>query len=168
MQNRSQAREGLSIQTVEETMKDLSPFPADRFDCIIHPVSNCFVDDVRPVWSEAFRVLGRGGTLLSGFNNPDVYLFDPETMGSTGKLEVGNRLPRSDMDRWDEGQKRAKAEQGVPMEFSHTLELLIGGQMDAGFMLAVLYEDNDLQGENVLINECMRPYVAARALKAAR
>ena len=158
-------REGLRIETVEGTMKDLSPFPADRFDYIVHPVSNCFVDDVRPVWKEAYRVLKSGGTLLSGFNNPDVYLFDVEVMASTGKLEVRYSLPYSDLDRLDEAQRRSKADQGVPMEFSHTLELLIGGQIEAGFALIGLYEDNDTPGENAPINRHMRPYLATRAMK---
>ena len=159
-------REGLEIETVEGTMKDLSPFPANRFDYIVHPVSNCFVDDVRPVWREAYRVLKPGGSLLSGFNNPDVYLFDTDAMAS-GRLEVKFRLPYSDLERLDEEQSRSKADQGVPMEFSHTLELLIGGQMEAGFALVGLYEDRDLPGENALINQHLWPYIATRAVKGS-
>ena len=158
-------REGLRIETVEGTMKDLSPFAANRFDYIVHPVSNCFVDDVRPVWNEAYRVLRPGGALLSGFNNPDIYLFDVEVMASAGKLEARNRLPYSDLERLDAEQRSSKAEQGVPMEFSHTLELQIGGQMEAGFTLIGLYEDRDLPGENALINQYLRPYIATRAVK---
>ncbi len=38
-------------------MADLSVFPDGRFDLIVHPVSNVFAPDVKPVWREAYRVL---------------------------------------------------------------------------------------------------------------
>ena len=47
-------REGLEIATVEGDMRDLSVFEDGSFDLIVHPVSNVFVPDVRPVWREAF------------------------------------------------------------------------------------------------------------------
>ena len=59
-------------------MRDLSVFEDGSFDLIVHPVSNVFVPDVRPVWREAFRVLRPGGALLSGFDNPVIHTFDQE------------------------------------------------------------------------------------------
>lgn len=70
------ARDGLRLTAVEVDMRDLSCFPAASFDLVVHPVANCFVPDVRPVWREVYRVLRPGGCLLSGFNNPALYLFD--------------------------------------------------------------------------------------------
>ena len=61
------ARDSLQIRTVEGDMADLSQFSDSSFDLIVHPVSNTFVPDVRPVWKEAFRVLRQDGALLSGF-----------------------------------------------------------------------------------------------------
>jgi len=69
-------REGLAIEAVLGDMADMSVFPDARFGLSVHPVSNVFVPDVRPVWREAFRVLRPGGTLLAGFMNPVYYLFD--------------------------------------------------------------------------------------------
>jgi SAM-dependent methyltransferase len=69
-------REGLTIETVQGDMADLSVFMESRFNLIIHPVSNVFVPDVKPVWREAYRVLRSGGKLLSGITNPVYYLFD--------------------------------------------------------------------------------------------
>jgi len=57
-------RDGLEIEIVEGDMRDLSAFPAASFDLIVHPVSNTFVPDVRPVWREAHRVLRPGGDLV--------------------------------------------------------------------------------------------------------
>ena len=64
------AREGLSIRCVRGDMANLECFPDESFDLIFHPCANCFVDDIKPVWHEAFRVLRPGGELLSGFSNP--------------------------------------------------------------------------------------------------
>lgn len=50
-------RDGLPLSTILGTMTDLSRFKDGSFDLIVHPVSNCFVEDVRPVWTEAYRVL---------------------------------------------------------------------------------------------------------------
>jgi SAM-dependent methyltransferase len=79
-------RHDLPLTTVLGDMADLSMFPDRAFDLIVHPVSNCFVPDVRAVWTEAFRVLRRGGALLAGFNNPAVYLFDYELADREGLL----------------------------------------------------------------------------------
>jgi SAM-dependent methyltransferase len=51
------ARENLALRLVEGDMANLSLFSDAAFDFIVHPISNCFVPDVRPVWKEAFRVL---------------------------------------------------------------------------------------------------------------
>lgn len=55
-------REHLEIQTVLGDMADLSFFLDESFDLIVHPVSNVFVSEVRPVWQEAYRVLRPGGS----------------------------------------------------------------------------------------------------------
>ncbi|MEA3340564.1 MAG: class I SAM-dependent methyltransferase, partial [Chloroflexota bacterium] len=88
-------RDRLEIATVEGDMADLSAFPEQSFDLIVHPVSNCFIPDVRPVWAESFRVLHSGGALLAGYNNPARYLFDWE-LYERGILEVKHALPYSD------------------------------------------------------------------------
>jgi SAM-dependent methyltransferase len=51
-------------------MADLSQLASGSFDLVFHPVSNCVVTDVRPVWRESVRVLRSGGRLLAGFLNP--------------------------------------------------------------------------------------------------
>ncbi len=52
------------------------PVPRDRFDVVFNPVSNVFRPELAPVWRESFRVLRPDGTLLAGFVNPDVFIFD--------------------------------------------------------------------------------------------
>src|SRR5215211_8276530 len=86
-------REGLDLRTVEGDMADLSLFADESFDLVFHPVSNLFAPEVRPVWAEAFRVLRRGGSLLAGFLNPAVYIFDLDLVDSSGDVRVRYALP---------------------------------------------------------------------------
>ncbi|MCJ7623780.1 MAG: class I SAM-dependent methyltransferase [Anaerolineaceae bacterium] len=154
-------RDGLTIHTVQGDMRDLSVFSDECFDLIVHPVSNCFAPEVRPVWREAFRVLRSGGSLLSGFNNPAIYLFDYERYDQ-GFLEVKNPLPYSDIESFSEQERQEYIQKGDPFEFSHSLDDQIGGQIDAGFLIAGFYEDC-APGE--LMEKYMPSFMVTRALK---
>src|SRR5512143_2671186 len=131
-------------------MKDLSAFRDMTFDLIVHPVSSCFIDDVLPVWKEAARVLKVGRSLLSGFNNPVAYAFDYALMETAGKLHVKHSVPYSDLEVLDHREGEDRLARGVPFEFSHTLQALIGGQMEAGLVMTALYEDHDKPGDNIV------------------
>lgn len=155
-------REGLSIHTVQGNMKDLSAFESGSFDVVFNPVSVCFVDEVRPVWREVARVLKPGGALLTGFANPWFYLFDMVAF-ERGELLANKALPYRDIDDPEtiaELQKR-----GDMVEFSHTFEDLVGGQLEAGLLLTHMFEDSwsewgALQGR-------AKAFWATRAVKAA-
>lgn len=158
-------REDLSLLTVEGDMADLGRFAAETFDLIVHPVSNVFVPDVRPVWREAYRVLRPGGALLAGFTNPALYLFDLDLAERTGVLQVKHRLPYSDLDSLSIKERQRYAEEGTPLEFSHTLEDQIGGQIDVGFAITGFYEDADRDEEWDVLGRYMHTFMATRALK---
>src|SRR5215212_2641707 len=155
------AREGLDLQTFEGDMADLSRFGDESFDLVFHPVSNLFAPAVRPVWREAFRVLRRGGLLLAGFMSPAFYIFGSQE-GGLEKLEVRFRLPYSDLESLNEEERARLDAEGVPLEFGHTLEDQIGGQLDAGFYITGLYEDRHRW---LRLAEFMPTYVATRAVK---
>ena len=157
-------RDKLDIATVEGDMRDLSEFSDGSFDLIVHPVSNVFVPDIRPVWVEAFRVLRPGGVLLTGFTKPVVYLFDYEAY-ERGVLEVKYPLPYSDAEVLSEEKKQEYLESSQALEFSHSWEEQIGGQTDAGFLIGGLYEDRDKEEDNDLLSKYMPVYVATRAVK---
>jgi SAM-dependent methyltransferase len=154
-------REGLTLETVEGDMTDLSVFPAERFDLLVHPCSNCFVPDVRPVWREAYRVLRPGGTLLSGFINPVQYIFDDDK-SKQGILEARFRIPYSDLTSLSDAERQRYLDQEEPLLFGHTLEDQIGGQTDTGFAINGFYEDTDLDS---LIGRYLPHYVVTRARK---
>lgn len=155
-------REGLGLRLVEGDMADLSAFPDASFDLIFHPVSNVFVPDVRPVWAEAYRVLRPGGALLAGFMNPLQYIFDFDRMENQGELEVRYSIPYSDLTSLDEERRQKYLDEGAPLEFGHSLDDQIGGQLAAGFLLAGFYEDNDPE---LLLSKYIPSYIATRAIK---
>ena len=156
-------REGLQIRLEEGDMADLSIFPDECFNLIVHPVSNVFVPHLVPVWQETFRVLRPGGILLSGITNPYIYLFDYELLDEKGVLDVRYSLPYSDVDDLPLPQLQERIGRGEPLEYSHTLEEQLGGQLQAGFILTGFYEDNF--EEDYILNDYFPGFMAVRAVK---
>ncbi len=153
-------REGLEIATLEGDMADLGAFDDESFDLVFHPCSNSFVPDVLPVWREAFRVLRPGGFLLAGFVNPVIYTFD-QVAFERGELHVKNTIPFSDLEDLSEEDRAHFATIDEPLNWSHTLETQIGGQLAAGFHLVGLLEDH---GTDALSN-FMKTNLMTRAVK---
>lgn len=153
-------REGLNLVTVEGDMRDLGAFPDGKFDLIVHPCSNLFVPEVRPVWRECARVLKRGGVLMAGFVNPVLYLFDQKKIDE-GILEVRHELPYSDLASISESERDAYIRAEEALEFGHTLTDQIGGQLDAGFVITGFYED---RWEGQPPAEYTATYMASRAV----
>jgi len=131
-------RDGLTLRTVLGDMRDLSVFDEGSFDVLFNPVSNVFCPDLDPVWHEAFRVLRSGGVMLTGFLNPDLYIFDIEAMDERQQLIVRHRLPFSTLDLTTE--ERIRSHGDGPIEYSHSLTTQVGGQLKAGFRLTQFIE----------------------------
>ncbi|MCU1290480.1 MAG: hypothetical protein JWN60_2709 [Acidobacteria bacterium] len=157
-------RENLHIRLEKGDAADLSRFADESFDLIFNPCSNCFMENLEPVWRECFRVLRRGGALLTGFNNPLVYIFDSEAEEKEGVLRVRHRLPYSDSESLNEAEKAARIARKDPFEFSHTLDGQIGGQIAAGFLIAGFYEDY-WTNEARLLNRYAPTFISTRAIK---
>ena len=155
------AREKLQINTVEGDMVDLSAFQDSSFDFIVHPISNCFVPKIRPVWKEAYRILRPGGTMISGFCNPIRDSFDWDLFDQ-GIYQVRYPVPYSDLTSLTEEERAKRLDLNEPLEFGHSLEDQIGGQLDAGFHLIGFYED---VWEFEKISDYMPLFIATRSLK---
>ncbi len=155
-------RDGLEIHTVEGDMADLSAFDNACFELIFHPVSNIFTPHLRPIWQESFRVLAPGSVLLAGLSNPLSYIFDYELMEQQQRLEVRHSIPYSDIGSLPPDALQRYLDSGVPLEYGHSLEDQIGGQLRAGFHLTGFYEDID---PDSILNRFISTYIATRAIK---
>jgi SAM-dependent methyltransferase len=157
-------REGLDIAFEQGDMADLSRFQDETFDLVFHPVSNVFSEHILPVWQHCARILKPGGRLLSGFMNPDFFMFDHEDIDRGGPLQVSFALPFADIDQLSHERIMARQQRGEALEFSHSLQSQIGGQLEAGLMLAGFYEDNwDTQATP--LNDYMPTSMATLAIK---
>jgi SAM-dependent methyltransferase len=158
-------REHLSIDTLQGDMADLSAFQDSCFDLIVHPVSNLFVSDVHPVWAEAYRVLRPGGILLAGMVNPILFLFEWEEITGGAPLAVRYRLPYSDLEQRKAAILDRQKSNGDPLEFGHTLDDLIGGQLQAGFILTGFYEDWFDEKDQIRLADHIATFFATRTIK---
>lgn len=149
------AREGYSIDIIRADMTKPLSFADESFDLVFHPVSNCYVREVKPIFSEVFRILKHGGIFLGGYDNSINYLLDDDekTIINTMPFDpLVNEEHRCQLERTDCG-----------MQFSHTLEEQLGGQLEAGFVLTHLYGDTN--GSGYLHEKNVETYLAVRAVK---
>lgn len=148
-------RENYDIKLIREDMTKPLPFEDETFDLIFHPVSNSYIEDVIPLWKECFRVLKKDGILLSGLDNGINYVFDDEETSLTYKL------PFNPLKNKQQYEDSIKNDWGI--QFSHTIEEQIGGQLEAGFTITDIYGDTNGVGS---LHEFNIPtFYATRAVK---
>ena len=148
-------RERYQIHAIEGDMTKTLPFEEETFDIIFHPVSNCYIKDVQHVFNEAYRVLKKGGIFLAGLCNEINYMVDEEEKEIIWKMPFDPSV--------DERAKQYMIKLDCGMQFSHSLEEQIGGQLKAGFTLLDLYEDTNGEGRLHELN--IKTYIATKAIK---
>ena len=148
-------REGYDIRIIRADMTKPLPFDDNAFDLIFHPVSNCYVREVRPIFRECFRVLKPGGALLGGYDMGINFLVDEK------EERIVNSLPFDPITDPALMAQLQKNDDGV--QFSHTLEDQVGGQLAAGFQITDLYEDTNGYGR--LHDMGIPTFAAIRAVK---
>ena len=148
-------REGYHIEILQADMTKPLPFPDETFDLIFHPVSNCYVEEVEPIFKECYRILKKGGIFLGGYDLGINYLFDED------ETEVKHGLPFNPLKDPALYDLSMKNDWGI--QFSHTLEEQIGGQLKAGFTLTHLYEDTNGAGKLHELN--VPAFIATRCIK---
>lgn len=148
-------REGYDIDIVRADMSKPLPFADESFDVIVHPVSNSYIRAVDPLWRECFRVLRPSGVLLAGMDNGINYIFDD------AETQLAHSLPFDPVSDPALMEELQKTDSGV--QFSHTFEEQVGGQLKAGLVLTHLFED--VNGEGRLHEMNIPTFVATRAIK---
>jgi SAM-dependent methyltransferase len=158
---------GLDLSIEQGSMTDLSRFERESFDLIVNPVSNPYVPDLPPVWKECARVLVGGGRLISGSINPLNYLFS-ENEGHEGEgLEVVYPLPFVESETLSSEELQAAISRDMVFTWSHSLEDIIQGQIEAGFLIAGLQESRRTDPRAPSINRYSPTYIATLAIRSA-
>jgi Methylase involved in ubiquinone/menaquinone biosynthesis len=150
-------REGYAVRIIRGDMTKPLPFADGEFDLIFHPVSNCYVREVKPIWRECWRVLKDGGVLLSGTDHYVNYIVDDS------ETRIIHHLPFDPLADEEQRLQLERTDSGI--QFSHTLEEQINGQLEAGFTLLSLYEDTNGEGRLHELN--IPTFLAMRSIKLA-
>ena len=113
------------------------------------------MEKVRPIFRECYRVLKKGGIFLGGYDIGFNYVFDER------EEKIIRSLPFNPLK--DQSLYEASLKNNDGIQFSHTLEEQIGGQLEAGFRLTHLFEDTN--GEGNLHEHNIPCFIATRCVK---
>lgn len=148
-------REGYQVEIIKADMTKPLPFDDESFNIIFHPVSNCYVEKVEPIFKECYRILKKGGILLCGLDTGINYIVD------TREEKIINSLPFNPL--INENNRKQLKEEDAGIQFSHSLTEQIGGQLKAGFILTDIEEDTNGEGRLHELN--IPSFIMTRAVK---
>jgi len=162
-QDRIYARKlDLDLKLIRGDMRDLSMFDDESFDLVYNPTSTCYIDSVRGMYAHVFRILRPGSYFLTSVTNPVLYLFD-EQKALKNKLRIKYTIPFSTLKSPKRRQVEKIMKGNDTIEFSHTLNDLLGGITDSGFLIQDIYSDGSgFYMMDSFINDC---HLAVRAYK---
>lgn len=125
------AANGLTLETLEASMEDLSRLASDAFDVVVQPVSACYVSDLGRVYREVHRVLKLGGLYLLQHKQPGSLQASSEWIADSYGVRIqhasGQRLPKA-------VEYSVNREAGT-IEFLHSLDSMLGGLCRQGFAI---------------------------------
>lgn len=150
-------REGYTIEIVKADMTEGLPFEDAGFDMVLNPVSLCYVRECASIFQEVARVLAPGGTFLAGFDFGGFnYVVDE------AEERIVHSLPFDPVA--DPSLAAELAEQDSGMQFSHSLEEILGGMLHAGLAIDDVFDDTNGEGRLAELN--IPTMLAVRAHKA--
>ena len=158
---------GYSARLIQGSMNAMPMFREGEFDLVIHPVSTCYLRDIRPVFLEVSRVLRGGGLYISQHKSPvnvqaslttqrGKYVLDTEVGEQAVAVQPGQPSPLRECNS---------------QEFAHSLESILGGICRAGMHIEDLSEpehakpdaDVDSPGHRA---QFIPPYIRVKARRA--
>jgi len=104
---------------------------------------------------------------LTGFLNPDEFIFDFEALDARGEFVVKHPLPYVEHETMSAEVRATRLRENAMFHFSHTMEALLGGLVKSGFAITGFYEDRRPESDGNPIRHFMPSYYVARAQKLA-
>ena len=133
---------GLKADARVGDMRNLSFLEDECVDYVICPHSLNFISSLDEFYSESYRVLKKGGKFLFGAANPVLYMFDDKC--ETRKLKVKYTIPFSDETSLSHRELEKRLRKNDTVEYSHTLNDIIGKALKKGFTMKDFYSDGSL------------------------
>jgi SAM-dependent methyltransferase len=124
------AQRGLQLQTMVSSMDDLQGLATEAFDVVIHPVSTCYVPQVRPVFQAVARVLRQGGLYISQHKQPTSL----QTAAVPRPVLYSLETPYYQTEPLPAVLGSLHREGGT-LEYLHRWEELLGGMCQAGLVI---------------------------------
>lgn len=160
----------LKVQTVETSMDDLSMLQDSSFDIVIHPVSTCYVPDVRPVYREVARIMRAGGVYVSQHKQPTSLQAEIEPHRGSYRIRHGyyDKTPLP----VEQAKPNLIREDGT-LEYVHRWEEIIGAMCNVGFSIEALAEPMHAKDDAAIGTfghraSMIAPYVRIKARKFSR
>ena len=134
---------GYSVKTVQGDMRDLSFFDEQSFDLVYQPISACFIPELKPLYSEVYRVLKTKGLYMVEHMNPATY---PITFfnNNDGWDNIGYRIATPYICgpiRKDDYGNENMLTGTITGEFRHSFADIFGDLAEAGFIIDNIWED---------------------------
>ena len=144
-------REKYYLDIIKGDMSEILPFEDNSFDMVVNPISNHYIENPFFVFKEVYRVLKKGGSFLAGLDNGLYWSVNPNTM----KVEIKQPVnPLKNKVLMENILKKGQA-----IQFSHSIEEQIRGQLKAGFKLIDMYDDTEPGVFQMLnVNTCFATY----------
>jgi len=128
------AKHGLALTLHQSSADRLDGLRSASFDVVVQPVSACYLPDICNMYREISRVLAPGGIYLVQHKHPMSMILKPSPAGDYTISEQaiqGLPLPvRSESD-----DHANSAQEPGTVEYSHSLQTLIGELCAAGFVI---------------------------------
>lgn len=158
---------GFDVRLIQGSMNSMPMFRDGEFDLVIHPVSTCYLQVIRPVFEEVARVLRGGGLYISQHKSPVNVQTSLETERGKYTLDSAVGEEAKPVATGHTSSLRESNSQ----EYAHSLEAILGGICRSGMVIEDLSEPEHVKLDAEIDSPGHRarfvpPYIRIKARRA--